>query len=165
MGRYLLLFAALVCAFIGHARGQGLDPPGRLGVSPADAEKCDGFKRQDFQALLYGANKLSVSSYVLGQPVLPAAQEPSAQDAKDCAVGSTWNQLEMQLHAALSPPAYITDDRKLNPLRASFFPTIRDQVTQGAASQPAAVVFIHHGRMQPPPLCVCSQKHWPCSGK
>jgi hypothetical protein len=128
MGCYAPLIITLACAFVYQAIGQGLDPPGRLGVSPADAEKCDGYKRKDFQQLLHSAYKLSTASNVLSQPVLAAAQPPSAQDAKDCAIGSTWNQLEMQLHAALSPETYATDDRRHNPLRSSFFPTVRDQV-------------------------------------
>jgi hypothetical protein len=128
MQRYVYSLTFAFLALVLHVHCQGLDPSGRLGVSPADAEKCDGFKRRDFAALLLGANMLSVAKHVLDQPVLPAAKEPPSQDAKDCAIGSTWDQLELQLHAAFSPPAYAADDKRLNPMQANFFPSVRDQV-------------------------------------
>jgi hypothetical protein len=130
MALYVCIVLLLLSSSSASVKGQGLDPPGRLGVSPADAEKCDGYKRSDFDALLRAANKLSVAKHVLDQRVLPAAQEPTANDSQECAIGSTWDQLELQLHAAFSSPTYTTDDRALNPLQASFFPTVRDQVRQ-----------------------------------
>ncbi|KAF6255747.1 hypothetical protein COO60DRAFT_1462014 [Scenedesmus sp. NREL 46B-D3] len=122
----ILLTVTLIINMIMTVQSQGLNPPGELGVSPAEAEKCDEHLADDFDALTKAANKLSTRADILSMRVLAAAEgQQTKPGASSCA--SSWDVLKNQLHVALAPAVYSTSMRGATPLARDYLPYVRDQ--------------------------------------
>jgi hypothetical protein len=109
-----------------RAFSQGLNPPGELGVSPAEAEKCDEYLADDLDALVKAANKLSTRPDVMSTKVLPASNGHQVKPGTT-SCSSSWDVLKNQLHMALAPAAYASFNKVVTPLARGFLPYVKDQ--------------------------------------
>jgi hypothetical protein len=121
-----LLTVTCLLSILLSATSQGLNPPGVLGVSPAEAEKCDEHLADDFQALTRAANKLSTRADVMSMRVLDAPEGLQTKPGtSNCA--TSWDVLKNQLHVALAPAVYSTPMQSVTPFARNYLPYVRAQ--------------------------------------
>jgi hypothetical protein len=123
---HILLIFALIAQLHVLNLSQGLNPPGDLGVSPAEADKCDVHLADDLDALVRAANKLATRQDVISTRVLPEAVGHQVKPGTtSCA--SSWDTLRNQLHVVFAPAVYSTFDKAVTPLARNFLPYVKDQ--------------------------------------